>query len=670
MSRRISGAKRPQMDRIGAPADQYFSHADSLKWFIQPNDLECRWSNLRIQSALFTLGETHFGCGSNFLHSAALWQASAPSSARLHYVAAHPAPLTRIELRLATARYLGANQPPPLLAELLAHYPATVKGVHRLVLGNGTINLTLLFGDAAELFEQIALGAAPQQQETPAPRVDAWFMPCSAHIGEGLGVSAAALSSNGTSFAALSQCNATAEQLAACGFLSATTNQPADGMLCGQYTAAAALAATSSATRPARQLYWHINRQAAALNPPQQALVLGAGIAGCCTARALATRGYEVTVVDRHPTAGSEGSGNRQAIVYPKLSLRDELLPRINLAAMLFASRYYRPFWEAGFGAQCGVLVLPHNEKVAAEQRQISARLKASENWVRLLQGRQLTAISGLQHTAECGLFFPQLGWLPPVDLCGELLRHPKIRLLRGQAERLVYCDTNKRWSFLDGADKTIAEAPIAVVASAFGCRQFAQTEFLPVAKVRGQISHLAVNSESQSLRTVLCGKGYFTPASGGQHSFGATYNPDLDCSDVRQRDHRENIRQLIDTDAQLGKLFAASEIAELDGRANFRCTTKDYLPIVGGVPDVEPMSRDFAALRHDARSSISATGSYLPNLYIHCGLGSRGLGYAPLAAELLACEIANELPPLERTLRLAMHPARFLIRDLKRRQR
>ena len=670
MSRRIVGAERTQTDGIGAPADQHFSYSDSLKWFIKPNELECRWSNLGMQSALFTLGETHFGCGSNFLHSAALWLASAPSSARLHYVAAHPAPLTRIELRLANARYLAPNQSAtPLLAELLAHYPATVKGVHRLVLGNGKINLTLLFGDAAELFEQIALGAAPQQKKPPAPRVDAWFMPCSAYIGEGLGVSAAALSSNGTSFAALSQRNAIAEQLAACGFLSGTTNEPTDGMLSGQY-AAAPLTATSLATQPARQLYWHINRQAAAQCPPQQALVLGAGIAGCCTARALATRGYEVTVVDRHPAAACEGSGNRQAIVYPKLSLRDELLPRINLAAMLFASRYYRPFWKAGFGAQCGVLVLPHNEKVAAEQRQISARLKASENWVRLLQGRQLADISGLQHTAECGLFFPQLGWLPPVDICGELLRHPKIQLLRGQVERLVYCDRDKRWSFLDGADKAIAEAPIAVVASAFGCRQFAQTDFLPVAKVRGQISHLAVNSESQSLRTVLCGKGYFTPASGGQHSFGATYNPELDCSDVRKRDHRENIRQLIDTDAQLGKLFASSEIDELDGRANFRCTTKDYLPIVGGVPDVERMSRDFSALRHDARSPISAAGSYLPNLYIHCGLGSRGLGYAPLAAELLACEIANELPPLERTLRLAMHPARFLIRDLKRRQR
>jgi tRNA 5-methylaminomethyl-2-thiouridine biosynthesis bifunctional protein len=51
----------------------------------------------------------------------------------------------------------------------------------------------------------------------------------------------------------------------------------------------------------------------------------------------------------------------------------------------------------------------------------------------------------------------------------------------------------------------------------------------------------------------------------------------------------------------------------------------------------------------------------------VHCGMGSRGLCYAPLTAELLASEIAGEMPPLERDLRLAMHPARFLIRDLKK---
>jgi len=106
-----------------------------------------------------------------------------------------------------------------------------------------------------------------------------------------------------------------------------------------------------------------------------------------------------------------------------------------------------------------------------------------------------------------------------------------------------------------------------------------------------------------------------------------------------------------------------------LEGRASYRCTTKDYLPIVGPVPNVAEFKQQFGALRNDATACVESLGSYLPNLFIHCGLGSRGLSYAPLAAEILAAEISGEIPSLERELRLAMHPARFLIRDLKRRK-
>ncbi len=104
-----------------------------------------------------------------------------------------------------------------------------------------------------------------------------------------------------------------------------------------------------------------------------------------------------------------------------------------------------------------------------------------------------------------------------------------------------------------------------------------------------------------------------------------------------------------------------------MDGRANYRCTTNDYLPIVGAVPDLSALMRDYDPLRRDSRKVIPLMCSYQPNLYVHCGMGSRGLCYAPLTAELLASEIAGEIPPLERDLRLAMHPARFLIRDLKK---
>ena len=92
-------------------------------------------------------------------------------------------------------------------------------------------------------------------------------------------------------------------------------------------------------------------------------------------------------------------------------------------------------------------------------------------------------------------------------------------------------------------------------------------------------------------------------------------------------------------------------------------------MPIVGPVPDVAAMIGNYQFLRVDARKDSSVMGVYHPNLYVNCGMGSRGLGYAPLTAEVLAAEIHQQLGPMERELRQAMHPSRFLIRDLKKKR-
>jgi tRNA 5-methylaminomethyl-2-thiouridine biosynthesis bifunctional protein len=78
-------------------------------------------------------------------------------------------------------------------------------------------------------------------------------------------------------------------------------------------------------------------------------------------------------------------------------------------------------------------------------------------------------------------------------------------------------------------------------------------------------------------------------------------------------------------------------------------------------------MLEDYAKLRRDAKTPVTTPGAYLPNLYVNCGMGSRGLSYAPLTAELLAAEIAGDTPALSKELCQAMYPVRFLIRDLKR---
>jgi tRNA 5-methylaminomethyl-2-thiouridine biosynthesis bifunctional protein len=129
------------------------------------------------------------------------------------------------------------------------------------------------------------------------------------------------------------------------------------------------------------------------------------------------------------------------------------------------------------------------------------------------------------------------------------------------------------------------------------------------------------------------------------------------------------NIAQMRQTDSGLDDALDNLSVINMPGRANFRCTTKDYLPIVGPVPNFSSMIEDFGFLRRDARVNSIMKGNYLPNLYINCGMGSRGLSYAPFTAELLASQISQQIPSLERELIQGMHPARFLIRDLKKKR-
>jgi len=395
--------------------------------------------------------------------------------------------------------------------------------------------------------------------------------------------------------------------------------------------------------------------------------IIGAGIAGCTLAAALKKRGYNVTVIDRHATAGQEASGNAQGIVYPKLSHRDDLLPRINLAAIHFASHYYQSFWNSGLGSQCGVVVVPENQKIRDDCILIGERFVDQPGLVEAITREHLEALSGIPLHAEIALHFPSLGWLPPAQVCQQLLLDNQIPLLQADVAELQYRESENSWQLLDDQQQTVAISETLVIANAFDCKQFSQTRYLPLRKLRGQITQLPATAQSSKIKKVICGEGYITPATNGSHSCGATYNKDLFTTELREQDHRANIAQMAATDSGLAAALGEPDLQQLTGRANFRCTTSDYLPISGPVPDIPAMLEDYAALRRDAKTVIETPGRYLPNLFVNCGMGSRGLSYAPLTAELLACQIDNQAPPLEPVLCQAMHPVRFLIRDLKR---
>lgn len=81
-------------------------------------------------------------------------------------------------------------------------------------------------------------------------------------------------------------------------------------------------------------------------------------------------------------------------------------------------------------------------------------------------------------------------------------------------------------------------------------------------------------------------------------------------------------------------------------------------------------MAKRFALLGKNADASMAEPGVFLQGLYVSAGYGSRGLAYVPLATEVLCWHLLGGPPPVSHALRRALHPARFLIRDIIRGKR
>ncbi len=110
-----------------------------------------------------------------------------------------------------------------------------------------------------------------------------------------------------------------------------------------------------------------------------------------------------------------------------------------------------------------------------------------------------------------------------------------------------------------------------------------------------------------------------------------------------------------------------SSESLKLNGRAAIRCTSPDYLPLCGPVPNIAAFAKDFASMRADSKRPLDIEAKYLPGLFVNTAYGSRGLSFAPLCAEHLASEMCANLSPLPSRIRHALLPARFIIRNISR---
>jgi len=408
---------------------------------------------------------------------------------------------------------------------------------------------------------------------------------------------------------------------------------------------------------------WTLDASATAC-PQKHALIVGGGLAGCTSARALAERGWKITLVERHAELAQEASGNPQGVLYAKLSPKNEAQAEFNLHALQFAQQFYRSRWSE-VGTPCGVLQLAHCESEQQLHTQLREKFSVADELVQFVDAVQATTIAGVPLN-QSALYFPNAGWINPRKLCETLTNHPAIQVITDcTALALEYVGDN--WQI---NNKPELRAPVVIIANATDAKTFAITQHLPIKSIRGQITYLPKTASSRALKTLVCSEGYIGPAVNDLHCTGATFNLKDESRELRVEDHRTNLENLRAPLPELLDEWEKLVVENLQGRVAFRCTLPDYLPLVGAVPLEQTMLEDFAPLRKNARAAIHKTGAYYKGLFINIGHGSRGLAYTPLSAELLAAQINQEVLPLPRELANALNPARFLIRDLIRNKR
>ena len=158
--RRLNQQGQPQpystiFDDVYYSSDNGLLETDYV--FLQGNHLKQRWQILSNNS--FTIIETGFGTGLNFLCAAQLWLNTAPKKAKLHFISTEKFPITEPEMVAAWQAWPTLQ---PLSDPFLAQYETLIK--NRIELFDNRVQLTLLIGDATDNLSKTI---------TPA---DAWFL--------------------------------------------------------------------------------------------------------------------------------------------------------------------------------------------------------------------------------------------------------------------------------------------------------------------------------------------------------------------------------------------------------------------------------------------------------------------------------------------------------------
>lgn len=685
----------PLYDDLYHPAVGAWAQAQHV--FMAGNGLPGRWQG----RTRFVILETGFGLGNNFLATWAAWRADAQRCDHLVFMSIEKHPLRRDDLMrvhglsgdkvVDQGKMLDGDHAArvELARRLTDAWPALTPGMHTLHFdepAHGAISgictnspdskasqrVTLLLGlgDIADLLPKLmaSVDAFYLDGFAPAKNPQMWDAGLLSRLNR--------LAAHGCTAATWSCARPVRDALTTAGF----SVERIEGLAFKPHMLRASY--QPRFTPPLQAGGWHPEP---AQPHDRHAIIVGAGLAGCATARALCLEGWRVTLIDQHEGPAREGSGNPGGMFHSVLHAEDGIHARAHRAAAMATWRAARDWIKQGqMSGQVEGLLRLDGKTTAEQAHEWLSRQALPGDHVQWLDQDQARSLSGLP-VESGGWLFHQGGWLHPAGLARLMLDsvaslaragQPLLHTIWGQATTAITQTSTGDWQALHG-DTVVASAPTLVLCSAMQSSRLLEglppeqaVAPLPLSAVRGQVSQMPLASTDgiQRPRLPVAGSGYVLALPDNSLLCGATSQHRDDDPTVREADHRHNLRQA----ARLGACPAWDEThvlpAQLRGRTAWRATTPDRLPLVGALPwSQERLTKAQTSRRLDQVRLIPRQRGERGGLYAMTGLGSRGITWSCLAAELLAHWVTGSPCPVETDLRDALDPARFLVRQMTR---
>jgi tRNA 5-methylaminomethyl-2-thiouridine biosynthesis bifunctional protein len=351
--------------------------------------------------------------------------------------------------------------------------------------------------------------------------------------------------------------------------------------------------------------------------------VIGAGLAGGACARALARSGFDVTVLESGGQPAQGASGNPIGILHVMKSRDYNLASQwvdLGTAKTLQWLEELQPLaTDAGIGLlghSCGVLQMD-------DEALDLICWDAMGAWVK--PGRLVAACLADAKNHGAAVHFNT--HVTSIDDAGRVT--------------------------LAGSQTQLFDA--VVVCSAHDMDRLLPRQTLMLNAIGGTVSSFSLDEE-HSLPCVICADGYATPVVEGEMVVGASYERDGDLT--MEQTAQSNLAKLETISPKLAKLCATLPVTL---RKSVRSATLDRMPHIGRVLDPDaPLTPSMSRLPQMPRASRT---------WVLGGLGSRGLTFAPLGAEVIAAQMRGQDPAVPERLLDAADPVRFALRRHQRRK-